>query len=200
MTELFVIRHAVTDWNNEKRFQGHSDIPINTAGREEISRYQLPMNWIEAELLSSPLSRARETAKILCQRTPKIDNALMEMNWGLWEGRTYAELKAELGVELTKNEDRGLDLRPVEGESPREVCQRLKPWFKQLSTSADNKFVAVTHKGIIRAMMTMAYDWDMMGKAPVKLQRYAGHHFKIDQSGEIVAIEMNVPFRIRTSD
>ncbi|MDA9009386.1 histidine phosphatase family protein [Alphaproteobacteria bacterium] len=200
MTELFVIRHAITDWNNEKRFQGHSDIPINAAGREEISRFKLPVDWTDAELLSSPLSRARETAEILCQRTPTIDNALLEMNWGLWEGRTYAELKAELGTELTKNEDLGLDLCPVGGESPREVCQRLKLWFKQLIASPENRVVAVTHKGIIRAMMAMAYDWNMLGKAPAKLQRYAGHHFKIEQGGQIVAVKMNARLRERTSD
>ena len=36
MIEIFVVRHAVTDWNTERRFQGHSDIPINGASRSEL--------------------------------------------------------------------------------------------------------------------------------------------------------------------
>jgi broad specificity phosphatase PhoE len=200
MIEIFVVRHAVTDWNTERRFQGHSDIPINGAGRSELAKYRLPSSWESALLLASPLIRARETAQILSGREPEIEPALMEMNWGLWEGKKYTDLKAELGEIFTKNEDRGLDFRPEQGESPRDVCDRLQLWFEALVNQKQKRIVAVTHKGIIRAMMALAFDWDMMGKAPVKLQRYAGHHFSISQDGQLRNIAMNLVLKENLSD
>ena len=199
MVEIFVVRHAVTDWNEEKRFQGHSDIPINKAGREEIQRYKLPLEWEEALLLASPLNRAQETAELLSGKEPIIEPELIEMNWGRWEGRRYDQLAKELGDELKQNEDRGLDFRPEEGESPREVCERLTRWFKNLTKGENKKIVIVTHKGVIRAMMALAFNWDMMGKAPAKLQRYAGHHFLIKEDGRLECRTMNMALKIRAN-
>jgi probable phosphoglycerate mutase len=200
MIDLFVVRHAVTDWNTERRFQGLSDIPINDEGRESLRRLKLPHVWNNAVLLSSPLSRAVETAEILTGKTPTPETALIEMNWGLWEGRKYEDLKSELGQALQDNEDQGLDFRPDEGESPRDVAERLSDWFSVLSQKPDKtqSIAAFTHKGIIRAMMAIAFDWNMMGKAPAKLKRYAGHHFQVNSSGKLSCVAMNVPLEDRS--
>src|SRR3546814_19659201 len=63
----------------------------------------------------------------------------------------------------------GLDLRPPGGESPRQVQDRLKPWLAERS-SCGRDTIAVTHKGVIRALYALACGWDMTGPPPDKLR------------------------------
>jgi 2,3-bisphosphoglycerate-dependent phosphoglycerate mutase len=66
MTQLWLIRHGLTDWNLEGRYQGQSDIPLNAEGLAQARRLaeRLKGTSIEA-LFSSDLLRAYQTAKIL---------------------------------------------------------------------------------------------------------------------------------------
>ena len=73
------------------------------------------MEWI-----TSPLHRATETAKILNLNEIRTDIRLIEMNWGEWEGRKLKDLREQHGASLAENEDRGLDMQPPGGETPRE--------------------------------------------------------------------------------
>ncbi len=66
---------------------------------------------------------------LLCGDAPPQDSALIEMDWGDWEGLTLDEICARHGEEFARNEARGLDFRPPGGESPREVLERLRPWL-----------------------------------------------------------------------
>ena len=111
------------------------------------------------------------------------DAALTEMDWGDWEGRTIADLRADLGPRMRELEDRGLDFRPDGGESPRDVQIRLRPWLTDRAKDG-GLTAAVTHKGVIRAVMALAYDWDMRGKAPVKLAWDRVHVFALSGDGQ----------------
>ena len=53
-----------------------------------------PMNFFKFKWVSSPLIRAQETAKILGAKDPDIEDLLVEMDWGEWEGRTIGEFTA----------------------------------------------------------------------------------------------------------
>ena len=53
--------------------------------------------------------------------------------------------------------------------------------------------VAVTHKGVLRAVLAAATGWDMMGKPPVRLQSGALHRFAVDPDGRVSIVECNVP-------
>ena len=67
MTTLLVARHGQTDWNLERRWQGHADPPLNETGRAAgagARRARSPAAGIEA-VYSSDLARARETAEIV---------------------------------------------------------------------------------------------------------------------------------------
>jgi probable phosphoglycerate mutase len=159
MIPLLVIRHAATDWNEARLIQGRTDRPLSAAGRAWASRARLPGGWADALCLSSPLDRAMETARLL-GLDPRPEPRLVEMAWGDWEGRSLADLRVEFGDAMLANECRGLDFRPPAGESPRDVQGRLHPWLAELTEPA----VAVTHRGVLRALYALATGWDMASK------------------------------------
>src|SRR3546814_14767208 len=96
------------------------------------------------------------------------ESRLVETDWGAWEGRTLAELRADLGAGMAANEARGLDFRPPGGESPRDVQDRLRPLLAELADAGED-VVAVTHTGVLRALYALASGWAMRGKPATKL-------------------------------
>ena len=193
MTDLILIRHGATAWNADGRIQGHSDQPLSDAGRAQVRAWHLPPEteagaW---RSLTSPLSRARETAALLTLGA-EADDALIEMSWGAWEGRRLAELRAENGAAMAASEARGLDFRPPGGESPRDVQTRLRPLLARLAGDG-RPVVAVTHKGVIRALTALASGWDMTGEAPERLRDGCAHRFRLDAAGAVGVARLNIP-------
>ncbi|MEJ2120627.1 MAG: histidine phosphatase family protein, partial [Alphaproteobacteria bacterium] len=92
MTAVALIRHAPTAWNDEGRIQGHTDIPLSPRGREMAGTWSLPPELDDFAWVTSPLTRARETAALLGAPDPASDPRLMEADWGEWEGRVLHDL------------------------------------------------------------------------------------------------------------
>jgi broad specificity phosphatase PhoE len=184
MSTVWFIRHGRTDWNEAGLMQGRTDISLNDAGRAALNECPASLKCCALPCFSSPLARARETAIALSLQEPQLVPALIEMDWGDWEGRTLRDLRRELGPSMAVNEDRGLDFRPGGGESPREVGARAKLWLEELPCVID-ECVVVTHKGVIRALMAIALGWNMLGSPPVRLRWECAHGFTIGDSGEL---------------
>src|SRR5438309_4580604 len=96
MTTLLLVRHGETDWNAERRWQGHADVPLNERGREQAQRLadSLPVDAVDA-IYASDLARARETAEILGARLGRpvvVDPDLREIDVGSREGLTGEEV------------------------------------------------------------------------------------------------------------
>ena len=196
MTLLALIRHGETAWNKKRRMQGHADIPLTDEGRQKLATLCVPDTLKIARWYTSPLSRARETAQCLGIDGALADRRLIETDWGHWQGKTIAQLREELGNDFLENEAKGLDFRPPGGESPRDVIHRLAPFLAEV---ADSRLPsgAVTHKGVIRAVLSMAYDWDMTVKAPVALTWQCVHLFEVRPGGKIHPVQMNMPLAER---
>jgi len=191
MTPLAVIRHGPTTWNADGRIQGHADIELGLDGSGVVGGWRVPERLEGFRWLSSPLLRARETAAHL-GANPQIEPALIEMDWGEWEGRRLAEIRATEGAAVAENEARGLDFRPPGGESPRDVQARLRPWLQEVALSG-LPTVAVTHKGVIRALLALAIDWDMTTKPPIRLLPARAHLFTVDAAGTPSMDTPNIP-------
>ena len=182
MTLLAVIRHGPTAWNRERRLQGRCDIPLDAKGVAEVAGWKLPPGFSSFDWTASPLARARRTAAILAGGAVSCSPALIEMDWGDWEGRRLADLRAELGSAMVENEARGLDFLPPGGESPRMVQRRLAPWLAEV-VGRGRPTVAVAHRGVLRALYAEAAGWDMMGRPPRGLSSPAAHLFEIAADG-----------------
>ncbi|MEX0922208.1 MAG: histidine phosphatase family protein [Rhodovibrionaceae bacterium] len=191
MTRLFILRHGPTAWNAEGRIQGHTDIPLSPEGEEMVRGWAIPAEFSGFSWVVSPLGRARQTAALLGARDPEPAGALMEMCWGDWEGQRLAELRERHGAEMAANEARGLDFRPPGGESPRDLRARLAPWLASVAEAGRDR-IAVAHKGVIRALYTLASGWDMTGKPPEKLLSGRGHLFSLDTDGTPRCERLNI--------
>jgi len=179
--------------------QGRRDVPLGARGRAQVQTWRIPIE-IEnhASWVSSPLSRAVETAELLTGRSVRRESALIEMDWGDWEGCTLAELRAAHGDSYAQNEARGFDFRPPGGESPREVLARLQPWLTQVATSPV-PVVALTHLGVLRVILAAATGWDMTGKPPLRIASDAIHRFAVDRVGRVTIVGCNIPLVPRPS-
>jgi probable phosphoglycerate mutase len=192
------LRHGSTAWNESGTMQGRRDIALSAAGRAEVARWRLPPGDAVAEWISSPLARAVDTARILGGRAPRVEPALIEMDWGAWEGRTLAGLRAQFGAEFTRLERCGLDFRPPGGESPRDVLARVARWL-DVAARSDRPLHAVTHNGVLRALYACATGWDMTEKPPVKLRPASLHRFAVERGPRVTLLECNVPLGPRAA-
>ncbi len=197
MTPLVLIRHGPTQWNLDGRIQGRADPPLAPVGRAAVSAWRLPPELTGAQAgdwiwLASPLARAQETAALLTDQAVAGEAALIEMDWGAWEGRRLTDLRAGGGAAMVAAEARGLDLQPPGGESPRLVQDRLRPLLERLAATG-KPVVAVTHKGVIRALYAQASAWNMTGRAPEKLRDGCAHRFLLGPDGAPETDQLNLP-------
>ena len=183
--KLMLMRHGLTGWNAEKRIQGRIDRPLSEVGIAQIQSRVLPDALRQLTWYCSPMLRARQTAELMGIQLPTLEPALTEMNWGDWEGKILKPLRKQLGDPMRENEARGCDFCPPNGESPRQVQARLKPWLAKVGASGED-CAAVVHKGIIRCLYALAFDWDMRGESPIKFDWTQLHEFEIDGEGEPV--------------
>ncbi len=186
-----LLRHGRTAWNDARRMQGRADIPLSEAGRAQVAGWRLPEVVAGARIVASPLVRATETARLLTGTEPHVEPDLIEMDWGAWEGRTFGELRDELGPVYARAEALGVDYRPPRGESPRDVQMRIGRWFARVADEPA-PVVAVTHNGVLRALVARLTGWDMVSKSPVKLWPDRVHLFAAER-GSVRAVEWNVP-------
>ena len=94
--KLYLVRHGETDWNKVKRIQGQVDIPLNQFGKRLAEETAEGLRDIPFDLcISSPLSRAHETARIILygKDIPIIKDArIEEMAFGEYEGNAVQEI------------------------------------------------------------------------------------------------------------
>ena len=176
MIRLALLRHGHTEWNRAGRIQGRTDIALDDAARADLGRMRLPPPWDAADLWSSPLQRAAQTARLVAGRDPQTAPALTEMDWGDWEGLRGVDLLAEPDSGFRHIEDWGWDWHPPGGESPGAVRARLQPWLAGLNRDT----VAVCHIGIMRVLLARAHGWDFAGPAPFKVKRNRLYLLTID--------------------
>ena len=189
---LGLIRHAPTAWNAAGRLQGTSDLPLSPAGEAEARRMRLPPAMRHWRRCASPLQRAQRTARLITPPMPVLTvEALREMSFGAWEGRTLDELRRNGGLAMAEEEARGLDMRPPDGETPREVILRLRPWLATLHAEA-RPVLAISHKGIQRALLAMATGWAMHDNPPVRLRSRAVHLFAVARGGTVSLLRPNI--------
>lgn len=180
--QLFLWRHGRTEWNASSRMQGQADIDLDDVGRAQ-ARQSAPLLAAEqpVAIVSSDLSRARETAQALADITGlpvRLDPRLRETCFGPWEGLTHAEAAEQYPDEFTRwTEGKPLDLPGAEG--PDEVGHRMRAAIIDALEATDGPVVVVTHGGAVRRAVESLLEWPwgvVRGLAPLGNCRWTELH------------------------
>lgn len=156
MTRIALLRHYPTEWNAARRLQGRSDVPLSASGRALLEGLRLPPPWDAARIVASPLGRAAETARLLAAGRPvALDERLVEVGFGEWEGRRIAELAADPALGFRHSAEWGPDDRAPGGESLAEAWARLVQALADIAADPEPALV-VTHKSAMRVVQRRA--------------------------------------------
>ncbi len=161
-TELILVRHGVTAWNRERRFQGHTDPGLDDEGREQARRTaaRLAREAVHA-IYSSDLGRAWQTAAPIARalgQPPQPAGALRERHYGAFEGRSHDELMRDEPRAFERWERRDPDFAlPGGGESLREFNARVLDFVRELlARHRGERVVTVTHGGVLDCVYRLA--------------------------------------------
>jgi glucosyl-3-phosphoglycerate phosphatase len=144
VVRLVVWRHGQTAWNAQRRFQGHSDIPLDATGREQArdaARYLAAMH--PGAIFSSDLVRATETAAYLGELTGlpvQLDKDLRERGGGSWEGLTDREIREGYPAEYAA-------WIPPDGEPVSAVADRAAGALQRIADGLDGDGGRDRHDG-----------------------------------------------------
>ena len=148
--ELYVVRHGETNENKCKMMQGNMDTLLNETGRNQALEVRKKLENTKIDLIiSSPKSRALETAKIISDgRIPIItDNRLLSRDHGEFQGKTRNEVNLENYWNIKINE------QYEKAESVGHMFDRIVDLLNDIKKNYSDKTVLITtHSGICRIL------------------------------------------------
>lgn len=157
-TRLFLIRHGLTIWNHEFRYQGHTDIELSPEGRIQAQalRQRMKKEKLTA-IFSSDMIRAIETAKIIGephQLEIQINPLFKEIKFGVWEGLTYQDLEKHYPEQLKVWTETPHLLQIQGGETFADLRNRaVRGLHEVLALYPTGNIAIVSHGGTIAALI-----------------------------------------------
>ena len=139
---LLLVRHGETEWNRVSRFQGGIDVPLNDNGRQQAQMASEFLKDVQIDFaISSPMLRPKETAEIILKSHPSVNlerqEALKEINHGLWEGKLESEIKQEYADLLHQWQTAPETVQMPEGENLQQVWDRAVACWNAIIESVE---------------------------------------------------------------
>lgn len=150
--KLYVVRHGQTDYNVQKLFQGHIDIPLNEVGIEQAKQTAAKFENVSVDvILVSPLIRAVQTAEYISAVTgvkPQIEKRLIERCYGDMEGhQNRPDWNIQMMLDYNKNYANE-NVEPIQS-----MFKRIYAFLDDITEKYKNKSVVlVTHGGVSHAI------------------------------------------------
>lgn len=146
---LYVVRHGETDYNKERKIQGHINIPLNENGKNQAIKVRDDLKNKHIDLIiTSPLDRAFTTASIISDgKIPIVkDKRLKERYLGTLEGANVEK------YDRFKYNDMILNFTEENVESVRDVYNRVGSLLRNIDKYNKNNILLVTHSGIMNSI------------------------------------------------
>jgi probable phosphoglycerate mutase len=160
MTRLILVRHGETEWNRETRIQGQRDSALSPAGRAQARAVATRLAGEgAAHLVSSDLGRTMDTARAVSEATGLAIEplpGLRERAFGIFEGRTLAEIEAAWPHEHARWRNRDPDHAMPGGESLVQLRRRVHDCLTGLAARGLASVIVVTHGGVLDAVYRIA--------------------------------------------
>lgn len=163
MGQLILLRHGQSIWNQENKFTGWIDVALSANGiQEAILAGQKLANVLLDQVFCSNLKRALDTAKLVLKAADQeacpivSDPALNERNYGDLQGLNKAEMVQKYGAQQIQIWRRSYDARPPRGESLKDTCERVLPYYHKAIEpllKANKTVLVVAHGNSLRALI-----------------------------------------------
>lgn len=164
-TVIYLVRHGTTAWNQQLRYQGRADNPLDEAGERQGACLKDYFRDIHVDLgVTSPLQRARKTLEycLSSQRHPvpvEVDPSVIEMDFGEADGLTEEEIRERFPVfyrQYVLSEDRGHSAGPG-GEKMTEVYDRMRDGILGIARRHPGETIVIaSHGTAIQAFLNFA--------------------------------------------
>jgi probable phosphoglycerate mutase len=146
VNEIWLVRHGATEWTATEQHTGRTDLALTADGRRDAAALVKPLNrQFFAAAFTSPLCRARETARIAGFANAEPLDDLREWDYGAYEGRTTAEIQLEIPGWSVWNDP------IIEGESIDDVAARAASVLARCGT-VDGRVLLFAHAHILRIL------------------------------------------------
>ena len=160
-TRIIAIRHGETAWNVDTRIQGQLDIPLNDTGRWQAHRLALALAGQDiSTIYASDLWRAWDTALSVANATGlaiQTDEGLRERGFGVFQGRTFAEIEAAWPDQALRWRKRDPEFAPEGGESLLQFRARVTQTAQALAARhPGEQIVLVSHGGVMDVLYRAA--------------------------------------------
>lgn len=175
---LWLVRHGHTVVHGTGGVAGRTDVALSSAGREAVARLgralaglpgvsAMPPRWH-----ASPLERTRDTAALLREAIGQtghplaLDERLVELDFGDWEGSTWEAVHRDHGEALAVWGEDWVSCAPPGGECFAHQAERCDAWFDEVigdvgSGAEEGGAIVVTHGGSIRALACRLLGWPL---------------------------------------
>ena len=151
---IYLLRHGETEWNRERRIQGHGDSALTARGRAQAQANgrrlkALIADWQSFRVVASPLGRCQETARLvaaalgLAASRIELEPRLKEHGYGRWEGLTFDEAAAQDPALFRARDADRWGVTTPGGESYTMVAERVGAWLADVERDA--RLVVVSH-------------------------------------------------------
>lgn len=166
MTKLILVRHGLTTWNHDFRYQGHTNVPLAEEGMQQAEKVadRLAKEQVGA-IYASDLDRAAHTAQTIAARhglPVALLPALREVNFGAWEGKTYQEIQQEYTDSVRDWYNKPAEIRIPRGETFLQVKERaIAAITDVVARHAEETVVVVSHGGTIRTILCAVLELDL---------------------------------------
>lgn len=156
---IFLVRHAESTWNRQKKIQGQKDPPLSTYGKREAKLVGKRFKELSfSEVYSSPQKRALETARAIVGKKADIsvEEGLREIRLGEWEGKTLGQIRRKYGENFDRWAVRP-DRVPIPGgEDFKAFVRRVKKGLRNIEKShPEGNVLLVGHGGVISTYVTV---------------------------------------------
>jgi 2,3-bisphosphoglycerate-dependent phosphoglycerate mutase len=195
MAYLVLVRHGLTGWNKEGRWQGFTDISISDEGKQEIKKSAQTIKDIKIDVAyTSNLIRTKQTYQQLCDSLslscPVYSQAaLNERDYGIYNGKNKWEVEKQLGKEEFEKLRRNFDYPIPAGETLKNVYERIVPFYKTqiLGDLKSGKNVLLVSSGnTFRALLKYLENISDEDIAKLELGFGDVYVFEVDEQGQIL--------------
>jgi 2,3-bisphosphoglycerate-dependent phosphoglycerate mutase len=199
MAKLFLVRHGESEWNEKGLWTGWIEVSLTEEGVKQAKKAgQILQNEKIDKIYASDMARAQMTMQEIknvcgpnleCLSTP----ALKERSYGIYTGKNKWQVKKEIGEEAFQKLRRGWDEKIPEGETLKDVYERVEPYYEEnikKDLALGKNVLVVAHGNSLRALVKHLENLDERQVCEVELGTGEVHCYHLDENTKIIKKEL----------